>query len=253
MTALDALTPRQRDLLARAAQSYLRGLGYDLGETGPRRDGVDGDPGKLTRDALVAWGDRAFPAPPAKPAAPELTAEMRAWYRNLWDSMRIGDAPAIVNAVSLITRARPRYEAIEKQTGVPWRVVGVLHYLECNCNFARHLHNGDPLTARTVQVPKGRPATGNPPFPWEASAQDALQYDGLAGQSDWSIEATLFRLEKFNGWGYFKFTDILSPYLWSMSNHYTRGKYVSDGEFDSAAVSKQVGAAVLLAVLAKAP
>jgi peptidoglycan hydrolase-like protein with peptidoglycan-binding domain len=39
---------------------------------------------------------------------------------------------------------------------------------------------------------------------------------------------------------------VPSPYLWSFSNHYTRGKYVADGRFSPTAVSQQVGAAVLL-------
>jgi len=39
-------------------------------------------------------------------------------------------------------------------------------------SFKLHLHNGDPLTARTVNVPKGRPKTGQPPFAWGISAKD---------------------------------------------------------------------------------
>ncbi|PTX92110.1 hypothetical protein DB346_24490 [Verrucomicrobia bacterium LW23] len=247
---MDTLTPRQRDLTVRAAQTYLRGLGVNLGTTGPNRDGIDGDPGPKTLAALESWGDRTFPVAPTKPAGTDLTPAMRAWYRNLWDTMRIGTAPAITSAVARITRGRTQYAAIEAKTGVPWRVVGILHYMECNCDFAKHLHNGDSLRARTVQVPKGRPLKGTPPFTWEASALDALDHDGFLNQSDWTTEATLYRLEKYNGWGYFRHTNILSPYLWSMSNHYTRGKYVADGKFDASAISQQVGAAVLLAVLA---
>ena len=40
----------------------------------------------------------------------------------------------------------------------------------------------------------------------------------------------LFRLEAYNGSGYRdKHPDVKTPYLWSFSNHYTRGKYVADG------------------------
>ena len=39
---------------------------------------------------------------------------------------------------------------------------------------------------------------------------------------------------------------MLSPYLWSFSEHYQRGKYATDGRFDANLVSKQCGAAVLL-------
>jgi lysozyme family protein len=40
--------------------------------------------------------------------------------------------------------------------------------------------------------------------------------------------------------------EVKSPYLWSFSNHYTKGKYVADGHFDSNAVSQQCGGMVLL-------
>ena len=57
----------------------------------------------------------------------------------------------------------------------------------------------------------------------------------------------LFRLEAYNGSGYRdKHPDVKTPYLWSFSNHYTRGKYVADGTFSGTAVSRQCGAAVLL-------
>jgi lysozyme family protein len=67
-------------------------------------------------------------------------------------------------------------------------------------NFNRHLHNGDPLTSRTVHVPAGRPKSGTPPFTWEQSAVDALAYDGLTQVTDWSIEHVAYVFENFNGW-----------------------------------------------------
>ncbi|MGH7884097.1 MAG: hypothetical protein ACRENO_00220, partial [Thermodesulfobacteriota bacterium] len=39
---------------------------------------------------------------------------------------------------------------------------------------------------------------------------------------------------------------VLSPYLWSCSNHYSSGKYIADGTWSDTAVSKQIGAAVLI-------
>ena len=105
---------------------------------------------------------------------------------------------------------RPRATPV----GTPWYVVGVIHALESSLNFGRHLHNGDPLTARTVQVPAGRPKTGQPPFTWEASASDALRYQGFDKWKDWSIPGTLFKLEGYNGFGYRDHhADVPSPYL----------------------------------------
>jgi lysozyme family protein len=42
---------------------------------------------------------------------------------------------------------------------------------------------------------------------------------------------------------------VPSPYLWSFSNLYTKGKFVADGHFDANAVSAQCGAAVMLKAL----
>jgi hypothetical protein len=115
-----------------------------------------------------------------------------------------------------------------------------------------HLHNGDPLTAKTVQVPKGRPIAGSAPYKWEVSAEDALTLDKVHLWTDWSIPGMLFKFEGYNGYGYRKLTPpINSPYLWSFSNHYTKGKYVADGKFSPTAVSKQIGAAVFLRRMAE--
>jgi lysozyme family protein len=123
-----------------------------------------------------------------------------------------------------------------------------VHGLEGNFNFETHLHNGDPLTARTVQVPKGRPVAGEPPFKWEESAEDALRLKGFDKETDWSIPAMLYRFERYNGMGYRQF-QLPSPYLWSFSDLYEKGKYASDGKFDPALVSKQCRAAVMLKTL----
>jgi hypothetical protein len=124
--------------------------------------------------------------------------------------------------------------------------------MEASQNFKAHLHNGDPLTARTVQVPAGRPKKGKPPFSWEESAADALAMRGLGVKTDWSLSGMLYQLEGYNGWGYrLHHPHVLTPYLWSFSNHYTSGKYVADGTWSDTAVSKQCGAAVLLRRLAE--
>jgi lysozyme family protein len=172
---------------------------------------------------------------------------LRQGYEDLFATMviqsqRVGEADAIVTK---IVQHQSVYETIMQATGVPWQFVGLFHSMEGGLNFSTHLHNGDPLTARTVQVPKGRPKTGNPPFTFAESAIDALQFDGLAGETNWGLAETLFRLEKYNGFGSRK-KGINTPYLWSYSNHYTKGKYVADGVWDPNAVSKQCGAAVLL-------
>lgn len=66
--------------------------------------------------------------------------------------------------------------------------------------------------------------------------------------SDWSVPHMLYLWEKYNGMGY-RAQRVPSPYLWSFSTIYTSGKYVADGKFDRAAVSRQCGAALTLKTL----
>jgi lysozyme family protein len=149
----------------------------------------------------------------------------------------------------MIQQSRARYEAVGNQVQVPWYFIGAIHGLEASFNFRAHLHNGDfPLTQRTRQVPVGRPLIWGPPSSWEASAKDALKLMGFAGQTDWSLERTLHRLEAYNGFGYRK-RAVATPYLWSFSNHYERGKFVADGHWSPTARSQQCGAAVLMKTL----
>lgn len=179
-------------------------------------------------------------------------------YQRLFDTMQVraGWAAQMDGAANFIERGRTRYQAIERATGVPWFFVGLVHFMEAGGKrdpFTRHLHNGDPLTARTVNVPRGRPVAGNPPFTWEQSATDALRYMDSASpawrntRGNWTLPAMLYKLEAYNGFGYRTLArPINSPYLWSGSNHYTRGKYTFDGRYDPNAISKQPGTAVIL-------
>ncbi len=154
--------------------------------------------------------------------------------------------------VAMMQKSKSRYASISDDTSVPWYFIAVCHALESSFNFRAHLHNGDfPLTARTRQVPAGRPSKWLPPSDWESSARDALRLLGFAGQKDWSLERTLYRLEAYNGFGY-RPHNVASPYLWSFSNHYARGKYVADRKWSATAKSQQCGAAVMLRLLTDA-
>jgi lysozyme family protein len=171
-------------------------------------------------------------------------------YANLWAKATI--RPERVSAtkvvVQRILKNKARYQAVASIIGCPWWVVGMIHSLEGASNFNTHLHNGDPLTARTVDVPAGRPLTGKPPFTWEESALDALRLEGFDKVPTWEIPRCLFMLEKYNGFGYTS-RGVNSPYIWSFTNLYTAGKFVKDGQYSSAAVSQQCGAAAALIVL----
>ena len=154
--------------------------------------------------------------------------------------------------LKVVEKFRDRYESVGKATGVPWYFIGAIHGLESSFNFRAHLHNGDfPLSARTRQVPSGRPTVWLPPSDWESSAKDALRVLGFAGKSDWTLERTLYRLEAYNGFGYRK-RGVATPYLWCLSNQYERGKFVADGSWNPNARSQQCGAAVMLKMLVDA-
>jgi len=184
----------------------------------------------------------------------QLTARLRDEYNKLFNDCTIQPhrAAEVESIVRKIEANRSSYDKVETSLRVPWYVVAVIHNMESSLVFTKHLHNGDPLTARTVQVPAGRPKLGNPPFTWEQSAADALTLKQLGADTDWSLAGAMYRLEQYNGWGYrLHHPEVFSPYLWSYSNQYTSGKYVADGTWSDTAVSKQCGAAVILRRMAE--
>ena len=177
-------------------------------------------------------------------------AALRGEYTALWrqlsaDQTRAGEFLVIARRMNA---GMASYRAVEELTGVPASVIAVIHERESAGNFTTHLHNGDPLRARTVHVPAGRPPTGSPPFTWTDSAVDALCYedlDKIAGGGGWSVERACFVLEGYNGFGY-RARGLRSPYLWGGTNLQQPGKYVADGRFDAAVLDRQPGCMPLL-------
>jgi lysozyme family protein len=179
----------------------------------------------------------------------KLTDELSKEYERLFRTCRLGrdHLAAIDKIADLSVKNQERYEAVAAKLHMPWFVIATIHSLEAGQRFTTHLHNGDPLSARTKKEPPGRPKTGSPPFTWEVSAIDALRGRGLHKVGDWTLPVMLFQLEGYNGFGYRqRHPEVLSPYLWSFTSAYTKGKFVSDGKFSAATVSKQCGGAALL-------
>jgi lysozyme family protein len=173
--------------------------------------------------------------------------ELRSEYNSLLQTceIRADKLREVQDICDTILANKSRYEAIATATSVPWFMVAAIHSLEGSLNFNTHLHNGDPLKARTVNVPAGRPKSGSPPFTFEESAIDALALDKVAVNLEPTFAGICFKMEGFNGFGS-RARGIHTPYLWSFSNQYAKGKFVRDGVFDPDAVSKQCGAAVIL-------
>lgn len=132
------------------------------------------------------------------------------------------------------------YEDVSKATAIPWLCIGGIHYREASQDFTKHLHNGDPLSARTVHVPAGRPEKGNPPFTWTYSAIDALTWQGLWRPQTWDLSGMLEFCERYNGLGYRKH-GINSPYLWGCTDKYSTGLFVADGQLDMTRVDPRPG------------
>lgn len=191
------------------------------------------------------------------PAAPRrLTDELRREYTELFSSAKVLDAnrAELTKVARFITseRARGRYRSVAAQTGVPWFLVGAIHYREANLNFMGHLHNGDPLLMRTVQVPANRPA---PVWPrpgldltelWQVSAIDALRR--FSTVTRWTLPDMCYLLEAYNGFGC-RDHGIHSPYLWNYTQHYAGGGFPRDHFFSPEYRSKQAGLiSVLLAL-----
>ena len=178
-----------------------------------------------------------------------LTDELKKEYRGLYNTCLI-DPLKIEIVKTIVSRLQKNiytYNTVGEKLNIPWQFIAVIHCMESGMRFSCHLHNGDSLMERTVHVPAGRPIEGNPPFTWEESAIDALRLRKLDDWKDWSIEGMLYQIEGYNGWGYrLHHPEVLSPYLWSFSNHYTKGKYVADGKWDENAVSQQCGAGIIL-------
>jgi lysozyme family protein len=150
--------------------------------------------------------------------------------------------------------ARTRFLAVERRTGVPWFVTGIVLTREAGSppNFHAWLHNGDPMfdhngvARRTVNVPAHRPP--DPAVSWEDGAVDAYAIEGLIG-ADWPPARVAWLLEKFNGFGYRLHHRIRSPYLWGATAVQQRGKYTADRRWDPAVMDPQIGGMALLAAL----
>lgn len=152
---------------------------------------------------------------------------------------------ALERKTSTMIANKERYAAIARRfvnPGLKWWLVAVIHEMECTQNFSKYLGNGQSLNKKTTIVPVGR----GPFASFEEGAIDALKLQGADKIKDWSLGNVLYFLEGFNGYGYSKYKGINSPYLWSGSNHYTSGKYVSDGKYDPNAISQQIGVALML-------
>lgn len=161
-------------------------------------------------------------------------------YQELWDTLDITNISKVSEAMIRILYHKDKYLNVQYLVKVPWFVIGILHYRESDLDFTCCLANGDPLGQPTVNVPVGYTWDT-----WEESVLGAFQIMKWALPDEWSLVSILEFIEQYNGTGYRKY-GINSPYLWSMSNHYSKGLYVSDGKFDPDFIDTQCGAITIM-------
>lgn len=162
----------------------------------------------------------------------------------LWPNCKILDEKraTVERLTNIILKEKETYLRAQALTGCPWFVIAAIHNLEGGVSFNKQLLNGEDWRKVTTLVPKGR----GPWKSWEESAVEGLR--NLRNTMGLTIPALLEKCERHNGLGYYRMGRT-SPYLWSMTNHYSTGKYVADGKFDPSAISRQVGAAALILML----
>lgn len=180
------------------------------------------------------------------------TAEAtRAGYSTLWNRAKVRPERH-ANLLSIVTKIeahKARYVGVEAKTRVPWFMIAAIHVRESSMDFRGVLHNGQAIVGtgkKTTIVPKGR----GPFATWEAAAIDALTLTPhkLDKVPVWSVERILYEIERYNGWGYLGKTN--SPYVWSWTTEYNKGKYVRDHVFDPNVSDTQPGCAAILKMLA---
>lgn len=164
-----------------------------------------------------------------------------------WNGARINSAsrPLVVAIAHNLCAddAVARYTKVSAATRVPWPVIAVAHERESSQSWKGGLAQGDPWNKVSTHVPRGI----GPFASWDEAAIYALVHCSpfLARWTDWSIGGALVALEAYNGFGYYN-RGVPSPYIWSMTNRYVRGKYIADGHYDANAVDRQIGCAALL-------
>lgn len=165
-----------------------------------------------------------------------------------WDKCKVHAArgPAFQKIAERILANKKIYQEIEKETSVPWWFVGMVHYRESNLDMSTNIANGQKFNRKTTIVPKGR----GPFKTFKEAAYDALVNCAphAASNRDWSAAGALTKFEEYNGLGYAN-KGIPSPYVWSGTDQYVRGKYVRDHVFDPNVVDVQMGGAGILKFL----
>jgi lysozyme family protein len=144
-------------------------------------------------------------------------------------------------------RNKDRYLAVANEVGLPPELIAALHWRESTGKFSTYMHQGDPLGRRPRHHPTNIPTF----YKWEDSAihafgQKALLRDDLRlTENSTDLAALVTYAEYYNGLGYYN-RRIPSPYVFSGTDQYNRGKYVSDGKYSRLTRDGQLGVVTMI-------
>lgn len=138
-------------------------------------------------------------------------------------------------------------ETIKNQTGkyVPWWFIPLVHERECIRgvdNWTCNIGQGTPFNQKSHIKPYNGPFHS---FREAAIAALVNEAPHAANNTNWSGGGTMTIAEAYNGMGYAK-KGLPSPYVWSGTDQYVKGKYIRDGVFDPNKVDTQLGVAISL-------
>ena len=163
-------------------------------------------------------------------------------YARLWDAARVTKTQTVAKKAAQLVALKGEYQKVEKDTGVPWWWIAVVHMRESNNDWTKSLAQGDPWNRVSTHVPAGR----GPFRSFRGAAYDALvTLKKLDKVIDWRLEKALYYMEQYNGWGY-HWKGIPSPYLWAATTEQKPGKYVADHKWSSTAMDSQLGTVAVL-------
>jgi lysozyme family protein len=171
-----------------------------------------------------------------------------------WEAAKLRPEKSIAldKAVWLYQRTAARYEKVTamRANGVPAPVLFCLHMRESDNSFSCSLAQGDPLTHRSRNVPRGRIPDKEPPYEWITCAEDAVYVVDRLDLKDWkTVQGAMDAITRYNGWGP-EAHGVPSGYVWAGTTIYgtgsARGKYIADGRWSATAVDGQLGCAAVL-------
>ena len=172
--------------------------------------------------------------------------ELQYHYDTLWITSTINPEirGSIYPSAKKLFLSKARYELVADIVKCPWWLVAVIHNMECSGDFNLGLHCGQRWDMVTTLAPKGC----GPFKSWEDAAVDALMMkSGTMPRGKPDMWMWLYFLEKYNGLGYLQWhSEVNSPYLWSGTCAYSKGKYGSDSKWNPDLVSKQIGCVPLI-------